>query len=221
MPRKKSPIEDAKSITASLGRTSKAMAATVSTADAAVSGLVDDGEVIADTLDTHKYSLKSELGDTRSALRRVKIAAFKEKWLIWGSLGFFTSTVAYIITKRTRLLTLVWLFLSGAYHGGSYLGHAMTGDKDSVVPEPVQNSGSDGDWAKNIDSVNDGIIEAQKEQEGLVIKEVGISSQGDFLDIDIINYTEDGIPIPPQQFGPLTEEEMELAAMFDAMQQQE
>lgn len=209
MPKKKSPIEDAKSITASLGRTSKAMTATVSTANAAVSGLVQDGEVIGDTLRTHKYGLNTELGETRSALRRVKIAAFKEKWLIWGSLGFFTSTVAYIVTKRTRLLTLIWLFLSGAYHGGSFLGHALAGEGDGggkAMPEPIQ------------DSV-EGVM--NHPLHGLEVKEVGVRAEGDFLDMEIIDYNEKGIPIPPTQHGPLTEEDTEIAAMFDKMQKEE
>ena len=57
----KSPIEDAKSITSTLRRSNRVMAATVSAADQAVSSLAQDGDVIEDTLDTHKRGLKNEL----------------------------------------------------------------------------------------------------------------------------------------------------------------
>ena len=201
MPRK-SPLDDAKSITASLGRSSKAMNATVRTANSAVENLAQDGEVIGDTLSTHKYGLKTELGETRRALRQVKIAAFKEKWLVWGSLGFFTSTVTYIIAKRTRLLTIAWLFLTGAYQGGSMLGNAF-GGAEEVTPAHT----ADNEMIEN----------------HLKIKETPVDVTGDvndFLNIDIINFTEDGTPIPPQEQGPLSKEDQEVAAMYERMKEE-
>ena len=71
------------------------MAATVSAVDNAVSGLVTDGEIIEDTLDTHKRGLKNELKETKTALRKVKIAASREKWMIWGSLFFYNCGGVY------------------------------------------------------------------------------------------------------------------------------
>ena len=115
MPRK-SPLDDAKSITASLSRSSKAMNATVRTANSAVENLAQDGEVIGDTLSTHKYGLKTELGETRRALRRVKIAAFRKV------VGLRLPRILYLYcylyhSKRTRLLTIISSFSWGLSRG--------------------------------------------------------------------------------------------------------
>ena len=199
-------MEDAKSVTSSLRRSNRLMAATVSAADDAVSGLATDGEVIEETLDTHKYGLKNELKETNTALRKVKIAASREKWMIWGSLGFFTTVVVYIVTKRTRILTLLWLMATGTYHGGNILQDLFKGGQRGTSDIPS--------------GVGVGTLMQQEELDvgvGTVVhkKDFEVNMEGYLeMEIDMDNYD---VPMPPQQYGPLTREDHEVAEMYDAI----
>ena len=182
------------------------MAATVSVADDAVSGLATDGEVIEETLDTHKYGLKNELKETNTALRKVKIAASREKWMIWGSLGFFTTVVVYIVTKRTRILTLLWLMATGTYHGGNVLQDLFKGGQKGTSDIPS--------------GVGVGTLMQQEELDvgvDTVVhkKDFEVNMEGYLeMEIDMDNYD---VPMPPQQYGPLTREDHEVAEMYDAI----
>ncbi len=195
------------------------MAATVSAADDAVSGLATDGEVIEETLDTHKYGLKNELKETNTALRKVKIAASREKWMIWGSLGFFTTVVVYIVTKRTRILTLLWLMATGTYHGGNILQDLFKGGQRGTSDIP---SGVGVGTLMQQEELDVGVGTLMQQEE----LDVGVDTivhKKDFevnmegyleMEIDMDNYD---VPMPPQQYGPLTREDHEVAEMYDAI----
>jgi hypothetical protein len=208
------------------------MAATVSAADDAVSGLATDGEVIEETLDTHKYGLKNELKETNTALRKVKIAASREKWMIWGSLGFFTTVVVYIVTKRTRILTLLWLMATGTYHGGNILQDLFKGGQRGTSDIP---SGVGVGTLMQQEELDVGVGTLMQQEEldvgvGTLMQQeeldVGVDTivhKKDFevnmegyleMEIDMDNYD---VPMPPQQYGPLTREDHEVAEMYDAI----
>lgn len=101
----------------------------VSAASNAVSLLDEDGTAIRETLDTHKQELKSALASTSSRLSRLQHAEWREKVAVFGSLLFFTSTVAYIIAKRTRFLALVLFSLQGLYNGQRLVQEVCVGAK--------------------------------------------------------------------------------------------
>ena len=110
-------VTDARQITASLRRVHTTMSSSVMNADEAVSVLLQDGAILEDTLQDHKYGLKGSLQTTKHRLSRIKSAETREAYMIFLSLSFFTSVVMYIIAKRTRLLTIAWLALHGAIRG--------------------------------------------------------------------------------------------------------
>jgi hypothetical protein len=123
------PISDARSITASLQKSTNVMGSTVTTANTAVGNLMEDGDTIRETLDEHKFGLKVGLEDTNRKLNRVQTAEQREKWMVWSSLAFFTSVVLYIIAKRLRILALLSLLSSGALKGGNILKQ-LYGEKE-------------------------------------------------------------------------------------------
>jgi hypothetical protein len=90
-------------------------------ADEAVSVLLQDGAILEDTLQDHKYGLKSSLQTTKYRLDRIKSAETRETYSIIMSLSFFTTVVIYIIAKRTRLLSVAWLALHGVIRGGNLI----------------------------------------------------------------------------------------------------
>ena len=156
-------VSEARQITSSLRRVRQSMAAGVIHADEAVSTLLQDGEVIKDTLDEHKYELKGSLHVTKSKLNRVKSAEERERYSIFFALTFFTTVVAYIIMKRTRLLTIALMSIRGALQGGqilhgylqnttdvrrhtehSYDDHIVNRTNVSIVPEKPNTSKDDG-----------------------------------------------------------------------------
>jgi Sec20 len=110
-------VTDARQITASLRRVHTTMSSSVMNADEAVSVLLQDGAILEDTLQDHKYGLKGSLQTTKHRLSRIKSAETREAYMIFLSLSFFTSVVMYIIAKRTRLLTIAWLAMHGAIRG--------------------------------------------------------------------------------------------------------
>lgn len=118
-----------KKITRSLERLRSTMELNVSAASNAVSLLDEDGTTIRETLDTHKQELKSALASTSSRLSRLQHAEWREKVAVFGSLLFFTSTVAYIIAKRTRFLALVLFSLQGLYNGQRLVQEVCVGAK--------------------------------------------------------------------------------------------
>jgi hypothetical protein len=117
MDNKAAAVTNARSITASLKRVHTNMTSSVTNADDAVSILLQDGAILQDTLHDHKYELKGSLQTTKQRLARIKSAETREKYSIFLSLSFFTSVVVYIIAKRTRILTLVWLAMHGIIKG--------------------------------------------------------------------------------------------------------
>jgi hypothetical protein len=110
-------VTDARQITASLRRVHTTMSSSVMNADEAVSVLLQDGAILEDTLQDHKYGLKGSLQTTKHRLSRIKSAETREAYMIFLSLSFFTSVVMYVIAKRTRLLTIAWLAMHGAIRG--------------------------------------------------------------------------------------------------------
>jgi hypothetical protein len=117
MDSKAAAVTNARSITASLKRVHTSMSSSVTNADDAVSILLQDGAILQDTLHDHKYELKGSLQTTKQRLARIKSAETREKYSIFLSLSFFTSVVIYIIAKRTRILTLIWLAMHGLIKG--------------------------------------------------------------------------------------------------------
>lgn len=89
------------------------MEGNVNTADAAVNSLQQDGEILSDTLNDHKYKLNTSLQQTKIKLQKVKNLETREKYRVFGSLIFFTTVVVYIISKRIRLLAFIWLIIFG------------------------------------------------------------------------------------------------------------
>ena len=216
---KNSPINDAKSITASLKKSTGVMAATASTADATVSSLAQDGEIIEDTLDTHKYGLKTELKETKTALRKVKVAASREKWMIWGALGLFTTVVVYIIGKRTRVLTLLWLVITGTYHGTTLLKDLYKegtggGSIDASVDEHIAHLQEATNIIEEVAVPEQEHNEAEKQQ-----KTEAKPHLLDFLEMEIDTWSHE-VPMPPIQHGPLTEKDHEIALMYEKMNEE-
>ena len=114
-------VSDARQITAALRRVRTNMSSSVMNADEAVSLLLQDGAILEDTLQDHKYGLKGSLQTTKYRLARIKSAETRERYSIFLSLSFFTSVVIYIVAKRTRILTIAWLAISGAIRGKEFL----------------------------------------------------------------------------------------------------
>ena len=112
---------DARQITSALRRVHKTISSTVTNADEAVSVLLQDGAILEDTLQDHKYGLKSTLQTTKYRLDRIKSAETRETYSIFLSLSFFTAVVVYIIAKRTRLLTVAWLAINGVIRGRNFI----------------------------------------------------------------------------------------------------
>ena len=112
---------DARQITSALRRVHKTISSSVMNADEAVSVLLQDGAILEDTLQDHKYGLKSSLQTTKYRLDRIKSAETRETYSIFLSLSFFTTVVIYIIAKRTRLLTVAWLAIHGVIRGGNLI----------------------------------------------------------------------------------------------------
>ena len=113
------PLNEAKQITNSLKRIRKSMELGLNQADIAVSVLAEDGESIRDTYNDHKYELKNALLHTKKNLNRVKNIEERERYSLFLSMLFFTSTVIYIIAKRFRLISLMWLTLHGLIYSNS------------------------------------------------------------------------------------------------------
>ena len=122
----------AKKITRSLQRLRATLEGNVSAASNAVTLLHQDGSTIRETLDTHKYELKTTLVSTSLRLSRVKNAEWREKVAVLGALILFTSTVAYIIAKRTRILTIMVFSLQGLYRC-QHMGRDLYARSTTVV----------------------------------------------------------------------------------------
>lgn len=114
--RQDTPLNEAKQITQSLKRIRKSMELGLNQADLAVSVLAEDGESIRDTYHDHKYELKNALQHTKKNLNRVKNIEERERYSLFFSMLFFTSTVIYIIAKRFRLISLIWLSIHGLFY---------------------------------------------------------------------------------------------------------
>ena len=70
-----------------------------------------DGDLIKETLDEHKYSLKNALYTTNHRLNQLKFSEVQEAWIEFGAMVFFHCVCLYIMLKRTGLLYgLLWLF---------------------------------------------------------------------------------------------------------------
>ncbi len=121
MSNKVDPVTNARAITASLRRSANTMGSNVSSANAAVGALAEDGDSIRETLNEHKVDLKQGLVQTKLRLSKVKTIEQRERMMIWSSVAFFTIVAFYIIAKRTRLLTLLYLLYSGANWGSDLI----------------------------------------------------------------------------------------------------
>eukprot|EP01038_Epipyxis_sp_PR26KG_P007891 gene7891-10707_t len=99
-------INEAKLINSTLRRARQTMKIGVLQSSLAVEVLHEDGAVISETLDNHKYKLKSTLSLTGRRLSKLKNAEELEKYLIYLSLSFFGVVVAYIISKRMGFLSI-------------------------------------------------------------------------------------------------------------------
>jgi hypothetical protein len=99
-------IDEARTINSSLKRVKQSVKVGVLQAESASSVLGQDGSLLTDTLDEHKYGLKGALFTTKSHLKSLKFAELREKYTIYISLAFFLCVVAFIVVRRTRALWL-------------------------------------------------------------------------------------------------------------------
>ena len=94
-------LKDAKVITNSLKRSNASMNNGVIQAESAVELLQQDGNVIKNTLDAHKYELKGALTNSKRSLQKLQNMQWLEKWIYRLSLAFFIMVVIFIIGRRT------------------------------------------------------------------------------------------------------------------------
>ena len=127
------PLNEAKQITNSLKRIRKSMELGLNQADLAVSVLAEDGESISDTYNDHKYELKNALLHTKKNLNRVKNIEERERYSLFLSMLFFTSTVIYIIAKRFRLLSLIWLTIHGLFYSNNKNNNINNKSSSNVI----------------------------------------------------------------------------------------
>ena len=127
------PLNEAKQITNSLKRIRKSMELGLNQADLAVSVLAEDGESIRDTYNDHKYELKNALLHTKKNLNRVKNIEERERYSLFLSMLFFTSTVIYIIAKRFRLLSLMWLTIHGLFYSNSKNNNINNKNSSNII----------------------------------------------------------------------------------------
>jgi hypothetical protein len=127
------PLNEAKQITNSLKRIRKSMELGLNQADLAVSVLAEDGESISDTYNDHKYELKNALLHTKKNLNRVKNIEERERYSLFLSMLFFTSTVIYIIAKRFRLLSLMWLTIHGLFYSSNKNNNINNKNSSNVI----------------------------------------------------------------------------------------
>ncbi len=101
-------IDEAKNINSSLRRVTEMMKVNVERAQHTSEAVNQDGEIIKDTLDEQKYSLKSALDYTNRSLRAMKIAQFMEKYSLYVAFGVYLLAITYVLLKRTGILGLVY-----------------------------------------------------------------------------------------------------------------
>lgn len=100
-------VKEARNINASLRRVKQAMEVTVMQSLSASETVHQDGELIKETLNEQKYSLREALQYTGKTLRKMKWAQIMEKYSLFLSLCFYLLVVAYIVLKRTGILGLM------------------------------------------------------------------------------------------------------------------
>ncbi len=100
-------LSDAQYITKTLDSARRDLSAQVHISQNASTNLEMEGEMIGDTLHIHKYDLKDSLSTTNSALNILDRLALREKYGLLIAQIFFYLTVAYIILKRIRILTII------------------------------------------------------------------------------------------------------------------
>lgn len=101
-------VKEARSINASLRRVKQTMEVTVMQSLSAADTVQQDGELIKDTLNEQKYSLREALQYTGKTLRRMKFAQTMEKYSLFISLFIYALVVAYVVLKRTGILGLLF-----------------------------------------------------------------------------------------------------------------
>jgi len=124
-----SEVRNSGKVTLSLQRLRASMEASVSVSTSAVLMLDGDGDIIRETLDTHKHQLSGELHTTSSKLRRVQDSARGERWLVFASVLFFTSAVVFIVIRRLGLISLAVFSVQAIFRtssGQSEVIHAST-----------------------------------------------------------------------------------------------
>lgn len=77
-------LSNAKTITSSLHRSRAILYKTLNGSETAVNQLTIDGEYISETLDEHKYTIKTSLSSTKSRLLTVKSYEYWEKYSLHG-----------------------------------------------------------------------------------------------------------------------------------------
>ena len=100
-------IDEARSINSSLRRVKQLVQLNTFQAESASAILGQDGDVIKDSLDEHKYGLKEALRSTKQRLSLLKFAEFREKYMIAAAVSFYVLVALYIILKRTGLLSFI------------------------------------------------------------------------------------------------------------------
>jgi hypothetical protein len=79
------------------------------------------GQTITAALNEHKYELKSSLHQTKLKMKRVSNLEKSEKFYSLISILFFTLCCVYIIAKRTRVLTVIYLSIYTLLYGKEML----------------------------------------------------------------------------------------------------
>lgn len=105
-------LRDARAITLSLRNARRTMEYGVLQADTAVNILKKDGDTIKQTLETHKYELRSSLDSAKGRLKRIKNMQYFERLSLRFSVIFFCSVVFYIVAKRLRILSVGYYIIT-------------------------------------------------------------------------------------------------------------
>lgn len=108
-------ISESKRITSSLRNARMQIESNVLQIGDAKDIVDEDGELIQEANDEHRFKLKDSLRRTRMSMRKLKISEIQEKYGVMIALCFLSLTALFIVLRRLRVLALCF-FLFGYVH---------------------------------------------------------------------------------------------------------
>jgi len=190
-------VEDAKSITRSLLQSRQTLHSTVAQADLAAQVLSQDGILLRESLHEHQVNLKSGLQLTSVGLNKLKSAENREKRNLYLSLFFFFSVVMYIILRRTRIISLIYISINAVLWSKSLITNNISDDfkhsKSMIMIPEIINVSSENiniDITTNVKSFIRASDESIDESETIVNVESEIISSSSSIEVESISFIE-------------------------------